>query len=143
MGFLIVLRFHKDDDPRSRRRLPQAFRVGSLEVETEYRGHAEIPPEAPSNPKSRIIDLSLISPTIVVAGFATLTMAIAFSVITTLENQINSRIGRKPLIVTGLLLMAPVTVGLSFAGSTLALVDLQLLQGLGAASIAAPALGYC
>ena len=171
LGFLMVLRFVKDDDPRSRRRLLQARRVGGLEVEAESRGYAKIPPEAPSNPKSRIIDLSLISPTIAVAGFATLTMAIAFSMITTLENQINSRIGqsasafgfafsammvsrlvfqiplgrlsdrigRKPLIVAGLLLMTPVTVGLSFAGSTLALVGLQLLQGLGAASIAAPA----
>jgi MFS family permease len=171
LGFLMVLRFVKDDDPRSRKRLPQARRVGGSEVDVESRGHADNPPEAPSNSKSRIIDLSLISPTIAVAGFATLTMAIAFSMITTLENQINSRIGqsasafgfafsammisrlvfqiplgrlsdrigRKPLIVVGLLLMTPVTVGLSFAGSTSALVGLQLLQGLGAASIAAPA----
>jgi MFS family permease len=145
LGFLMVLRFVKDDRSGESR-------------------------QAQSR-KSRIIDLSLVSPTIAAAGAATLTMAVAFSMITTLENQINSRIGqsasafglafsammisrlafqiplgklsdrlgRKPLIVAGLLLMTPVTVLLGFAGSTQALVALQLFQGLGAAAIAAPA----
>ncbi len=120
--------------------------------------------------RPRILDPSLLSPTIAAAGLATLTMAIAFTMITTLENQINARIGqsasafglafsammasrlafqlplgrlsdrvgRKPLMIAGLLLMAPVTVLLGHAGTTLALVGLQLLQGLGAAAIAAP-----
>jgi MFS family permease len=154
LGFLLVLAFVKETN-RARQGKPV---VGAV---------ADDPPP----PKSRIIDLAILSPTIAAAGFATLTMAIAFSMITTLENQINARIGqsasafgfafsammlsrlifqiplgrlsdrigRRPLIVAGLLLMAPVTVSLSFAGSTIALVGLQLLQGLGAAAIAAPA----
>jgi MFS family permease len=154
LGFIMVLIFVKENN-RIRQGKPAA---GARR-------------EDPPVPKSRIIDLAILSPTIAAAGFATLTMAIAFSMITTLENQINARIGqsvsafgfafsammlsrlvfqiplgrlsdrigRRPLILAGLLLMTPVTVGLSFAGSTVVLVGLQLLQGLGAAAIAAPA----
>jgi MFS family permease len=154
LGFLMVLTLVKESS-QGRRRKPAV----------------DARPEDPPAPKSRIIDLKLVSPTIAAAGFATLTMAIAVSMITTLENQINDRIGqsasafglafsammasrlafqiplgrlsdrigRRPLIVAGLLLMAPVTVSLSFAASTVSLVSLQLLQGLGAAAIAAPA----
>jgi MFS family permease len=152
LGFLMVLTLVRETD-QDRLKMPAAAR------------------NDPPRPKSRIIDLKLVSPTIAAAGFSTLTMAIAFSMITTLENQINDRIGqsasafglafsammvsrlafqiplgrlsdrigRRPLITGGLLLMAPVTISLSFAGSTAVLVGLELLQGLGAAAIAAPA----
>ncbi len=53
--------------------------------------------------------------------------------------RVSDRIGRRPLIVGGLLLMAPATALLGFVGSTLQLTLLRLLQGLASAGIAAPA----
>jgi MFS family permease len=53
--------------------------------------------------------------------------------------RLSDRIGRKPLIVGGLLLMAPATALLGCVSSTLQLTALRLVQGVGAAAIAAPA----
>jgi MFS family permease len=53
--------------------------------------------------------------------------------------RVSDRIGRRPLIVGGLLLMAPATALLGFVGSTLQLTGLRLVQGLASAGIAAPA----
>lgn len=53
--------------------------------------------------------------------------------------RLSDRIGRRPLIVGGLLLMAPATALLGFVGSTLQLTGLRLVQGLASAGIAAPA----
>jgi MFS family permease len=54
--------------------------------------------------------------------------------------RLSDRVGRKPVIIAGLLLMAPTTALLGEAGTTLQLVLLRLVQGLGAAAVAAPAL---
>lgn len=53
--------------------------------------------------------------------------------------RLSDRIGRKPLIVAGLIMMGPATALLGRATSTLQLTGLRLLQGLAAAAIAAPA----
>jgi MFS family permease len=53
--------------------------------------------------------------------------------------RLSDRIGRRPLIVTGLLLMAPATALEGFVSSTVQLTALRLVQGLGAAAVAAPA----
>jgi MFS family permease len=53
--------------------------------------------------------------------------------------RLSDRIGRKPLIIAGLALMAPVTALLGEAGSGLELTWLRLLQGLASAAVAAPA----
>jgi MFS family permease len=52
--------------------------------------------------------------------------------------HLSDRIGRKPLIIGGLLLMAPVTALLGFVTSTLQLTGLRLVQGIASAGIAAP-----
>jgi MFS family permease len=71
--------------------------------------------------------------------------SVAFSalMVTRLVSQIplgnlSDRIGRKPLIVTGLLLMAPTTALLGEVTSTFQLTGLRLIQGLASACIAAP-----
>jgi MFS family permease len=119
----------------------------------------------------RIIDSSLLKPGILGAALATFVMASAFSMVTTLENEFNARlgmtaigfsiafsalmigrlasqvplgrlsdhIGRKPLIVAGLLATAPVTALLGVVSSMDQLVVLRLGQGIAAAAIAAPA----
>ncbi len=119
----------------------------------------------------QILNIGLLSKGILGASFASLVMAGAFSMITTLEQQFNQRlsqtalgfglaisaltisrlifqiplgrwsdqIGRKPLIIAGLLLMAPATVLLGFVGSTLQLTAARVLQGIASAGIAAPA----
>lgn len=51
----------------------------------------------------------------------------------------SDRIGRKPLIIGGLLLMVPATILLGVAGSTFQLTIVRLFQGLASAGIAAPA----
>ncbi len=52
--------------------------------------------------------------------------------------RLSDRLGRKPLIITGLVLMAPATALLGEAASTLQLTGLRVFQGLAAAGIAAP-----
>lgn len=119
----------------------------------------------------QLFDISLMSPGIISAGIATFTMASAFSMVTTLENEFNSRldmtaigfsiafsmlmvgrlvfqmplgklsdfIGRKPLILIGLIVMAPATALLGVVSSLTQLIILRLVQGIAAAGIAAPA----
>jgi len=52
--------------------------------------------------------------------------------------RLSDRIGRKPLIITGLIAMAPATALLGFATSTLGLTGMRAFQGLASAAIAAP-----
>jgi MFS family permease len=52
--------------------------------------------------------------------------------------RLSDRIGRKPVIMAGLILMAPATALLGWVGSTLQLTGLRAVQGLAAAAIAAP-----
>jgi MFS family permease len=120
----------------------------------------------------RIFDRSLLSPGILSAAISTFLAANAFSMVTTLENEFNSRlnidafgfsiafsglmigrllsqvplgrlsdsIGRRPLVVGGLLLMAPATILLGEANSMMQLAALRVAQGLASAAIVAPAL---
>ncbi|MEZ5332831.1 MAG: MFS transporter [Thermoanaerobaculia bacterium] len=53
--------------------------------------------------------------------------------------RLSDRVGRRPVVIAGLLFMAPATALLGFAGSTLQLAGVRLFQGLGSAAIAAPA----
>jgi MFS family permease len=53
--------------------------------------------------------------------------------------RFSDQIGRKPLIIGGLILMAPATILLGVAGTTLQLTGVRLFQGLASAGIAAPA----
>ena len=122
-------------------------------------------------PKIKIIDKKLLSPGLMSAALSTFLMASAFSIVTTLENEFNSRlditafsfgiafstlmisrlifqvplghysdkIGRKPLILAGLFLMAPATAYLGEVTTLTGLIIVRLIQGLAAAAIAAPA----
>jgi MFS family permease len=122
--------------------------------------------------KHRFIDPSLVTSSIVSAGFATFIVASAFTLITTLENEFNSRLsitafgfatafsalmigrivfqlplgklsdrfGRKPFVLFGLLLLAPVTAFLGEVTTLLEFILLRFIQGLAAAAIIAPAL---
>ncbi len=53
--------------------------------------------------------------------------------------HLSDRIGRKPLIIGGLLVLAPATALLATSGSVWALAGWRVMQGLAAAAIAAPA----
>jgi MFS family permease len=53
--------------------------------------------------------------------------------------RLSDRIGRKPLLIGGLLLMGPATALLGMVTSTLQLTGVRLVQGLAAGAIAAPA----
>ena len=122
-------------------------------------------------PKIKIIDKELLSPGIFSAGLSTFLMASAFSMVTTLENEFNTKlgitafgfsfafsmlmvgrlllqvplgklsdfIGRKPLIIAGLILMAPATILLGEVTTLTQFVLVRLAQGAAAAAIAAPA----
>jgi MFS family permease len=52
---------------------------------------------------------------------------------------LSDRIGRKPLIIGGLILMAPATALLGLAATTLQLTGYRVFQGVASAAIAAPA----
>jgi MFS family permease len=54
--------------------------------------------------------------------------------------NLSDRIGRKPVIIAGLLLMAPATALLGEVTTTLQLILLRMAQGVGAAAVAAPSL---
>jgi MFS family permease len=119
----------------------------------------------------RIIDPALLSAGIVATALATFLMASAFSMVTTLENEFNSRlgmtavgfgvafstlmigrlifqvplghysdkVGRRPLIIIGLIIMGLTTILLGEVTSFTQLVLVRLVQGIAAAGIAAPA----
>ncbi len=118
----------------------------------------------------RLIDTSLLSASLVSLGFATFIMAVSFTLIAPLEQDINKqigqtaaafglafsalmitrilvqvplgrvsdRIGRKPLIVAGLVLMAIATAPMGLVQTTAELAGLRVLQGIASAGIAAP-----
>ncbi len=111
------------------------------------------------------------SPTILALMFSTVVMASSLAMISSLENQFNSRlsqtavgfgiafsaltvsrlivqipigrlsdrIGRKALIIGGMLALAPLTMLFGFVATTLQLVGVRLLQGVATAAVAAPA----
>lgn len=119
----------------------------------------------------KIIDPGLLNAGIIATALATFLMASAFSMVTTLENQFNSRlditavgfgfafstlmigrlifqvplghysdkVGRKPLIIIGLIIMGISTVLLGEVSTYTQLVIIRLIQGIAAAGIAAPA----
>jgi MFS family permease len=53
--------------------------------------------------------------------------------------RLSDRIGRRPMIIAGLILMAPATALLGEAATTLQLTGLRLVQGIASAGVAAPA----
>lgn len=119
----------------------------------------------------RLLDRELLTAGIIGLSIATFLMASSFSMMSSLEEQFNQRlgqgafgfglafsalmvsrllaqvplgwlsdrIGRKPLIIGGLILMAPATMLLGVAGTTLQLTGFRLFQGVASAAIAAPA----
>jgi MFS family permease len=121
--------------------------------------------------KFQIIDRKLLSGGILGVGFATLIMAMDYSMMASLETQFNAklgmgallfgltfsavlitrmftqvplgrisdRIGRKPLIIGGMLLFVPSTALIGYANTTSVLIFLRLVQGLASAAVAAPA----
>jgi len=133
----------------------------------------EVRGEVPETKKRgfKIIDTGLLSPGILATSFATFLMASAFSMVTTLENQFNSRlgisavgfgfafsmvmigrlifqvplghysdsVGRRPLIILGLIVMAISTSLLGLVSTYPELIFVRLAQGIAAAGIAAPA----
>lgn len=110
----------------------------------------------------KIFDRNLINPGILSAMVATFIMAFSFSMVTTLENEFNAklgidalgfsiaissmmagriilqipigrlsdRIGRKPLIIGGLILMAPVSALMGEVTTLSQLIALRVIQGL-------------
>ncbi len=133
----------------------------------------EVKVEAPKELTKRlkVFDLSLYGNGILTAALATFTMACCFSMVTTLENEFNARLGitaigfsiafsmlmvgrllfqiplghfsdkwgRKPFILSGLVLMALTTMVLGEVQTWGQLVAVRLLQGIAAAGVAAPA----
>jgi MFS family permease len=73
-------------------------------------------------------------------GFGIAFSALTFSrmLVQSPLGYVSDKIGRKPLIVTGLILMAPATALLGFVGTTLQLTGARALQGITSAAISAP-----
>lgn len=133
----------------------------------------EVRGEVPDSKKRdfKIFDFSLLNPGILSTAAATFLMASAFSMVTTLENEFNSRlditavgfgiafstlmigrlifqvpighfsdkIGRRPLIIIGLLAMGAATIFLGETNTLKELIIVRLIQGIATAGIAAPA----
>ena len=71
------------------------------------------------------------------AAFSALT--VARLVVQIPVGRLSDRVGRKKLIVAGLLVLAPLTVLFGYVGTTVQLINLRLVQGVATAFIAAPA----
>jgi MFS family permease len=122
-------------------------------------------------PNFKLFDRKLLGNGLGFLGVATFFMAMAFSMISTLENEYNlrlnqtalqfgiaysgltwgrmafqfplgrlsDRIGRKRVIILGMLVLAPATAWLGFVTSTAQLTAGRVLQGFASAGVAAPA----
>lgn len=129
----------------------------------------EVKVHRPPNPQNGSQEFSR---DLLLLGLIFLTMALAMSMMTALQNEFNVRlhqtvvgfsiafsamiaarlitqiplgrlsdlIGRKKLVVAGLLLLAPTTMALGHVGSTLQLILMRVAQGVAAAGIAVPTL---
>jgi MFS family permease len=118
---------------------------------------------SPTDRRLRIIDFSLVTPSIASAGLATFLIASVFTLITPLENEFrkrlnisalmigrllfrmpmgkfSDRLGRKPFVFFGLVLLAPATALLGEVRSFFEFTLLRFIQGFAAAAIIAPAL---
>lgn len=74
-------------------------------------------------------------------GFGIAFSALTFTrvVFQTPLGRLSDHVGRKPLVLAGLALLAPGTAALGYAATTLQLTGIRLFQGLATAAIAAPA----
>lgn len=143
--------------------------IVAVELGVKNTGAAQREPE--TNGKARA-HAALLSPGMLSAGFASLLMASAFTLVSTLENQFKSRlqinaflfaiafsalmvsrlicqvpfgrwsdrIGRKPLLLGGLLLLAPATALLGSVTALWQMVAARLVQGIASAGIVVSAL---
>lgn len=73
-------------------------------------------------------------------GIAFSALTVSRMIVQTPVGYLSDKIGRKPLIISGMILMAPATVLLGYVGTTLQLTGARALQGLTSAAIASPAL---
>ena len=73
-------------------------------------------------------------------GIAFSALTVSRMIVQTPLGYLSDKIGRKPLIITGMILMAPTTVLLGYVGTTLQLTGARALQGITSAAIASPAL---
>lgn len=121
-----------------------------------------------------VIDFSMVNRGILSAALATFLIATAFTLVTTLENEINARLGirafgfgvafsalmvgrllfqvplgrlsdklgRKPFVFWGLILLAPATALMSEMTALWQFIAIRLVQGIAAAAIVAPALAF-
>lgn len=131
----------------------------------------KVPPKSLHARPFKVLDRELMHPGILSAAAATFIIAIAFSMVTTLENEFNTRldinalgfsiafsslmvgrllfqvplghlsdsVGRKPIIILGLLFIAPITGLLGQVTTLWQFIFLRVLQGIATAGIAAPA----
>jgi MFS family permease len=72
-------------------------------------------------------------------GIAFSALTVARLVVQIPVGRLSDRIGRKRLVVGGLIALAPLTVLFSYVGTTVEMINLRLLQGVATAFIAAPA----
>jgi len=73
-------------------------------------------------------------------GIAFSALTVSRLIVQTPLGYLSDKIGRKPLIITGMILMAPTTVLLGYVGTTLQLTGARALQGITSAAISSPAL---
>ncbi len=73
-------------------------------------------------------------------GFGIAFSALTFSrlIVQIPLGRLSDKIGRKPLIISGLILLAPATVYLGYVGTTIGLTGARAFQGIASAAIAAP-----
>ncbi len=73
-------------------------------------------------------------------GIASSALTISRMIVQTPLGYLSDKVGRKPLIILGLVLMAPVTLLMGWVTSTMQLTITRALQGFTSAAIASPAL---
>lgn len=132
------------------------------------------PASQPAIPKDSGGTSPILNPGILSAAFASMAMASAFTLVTTLENQFESRlhinallfavafsalmisrmvcqvpfgrfsdrVGRKPLLLSGLFVLAPATAALGIVSTLGQFIAARLVQGTASAAIVVSALAF-
>jgi MFS family permease len=144
LGLIMVQIWVQDDPPRREKKDPDLFRLIDTRLINSGIIGAGFATFLMASAFSMLVPLenqinARLNQTAFDFGLAFSALVVSRLVFQIPFGRASDRLGRKPLIIFGLILMAPTTILIGFTGSTLQLIGTRIGQGLASAAIAGPA----